>query len=64
MSDLVFESTTTMDQSSFAVWVEARPAHDGHHYELLSGRIVMTPHLRRARALGERGAPGALAVRR
>jgi hypothetical protein len=43
MSDLVFESTTTMDQSSFAVWVEARPAHDEHHYELLSGRIVMTP---------------------
>lgn len=43
MSDLVFESTTTMDQASFAAWVEARPAHDDHHYELLSGRIVMTP---------------------
>lgn len=43
MSNLVFESTTTMDQASFVAWVAARPAHDDHHYELLGGRIVMTP---------------------
>jgi Uma2 family endonuclease len=45
MSDAepVFESITTMDQATFAAWVESRPAHDLNHYELLNGRVVMMP---------------------
>ncbi len=43
MRDPIFESTTTMDQPAFAAWVGSRPPHDEHHYEPLSGRIVMTP---------------------
>jgi Uma2 family endonuclease len=43
MVEPVFESITSMDQASFAAWIEARPAHDDNHYELLNGRVVMTP---------------------
>jgi Uma2 family endonuclease len=43
MSEPVFESVTTMDQATFAAWIESRAAHDLHHYELLNGRVVMTP---------------------
>lgn len=43
MSEPVFESITTMDQASFAVWIESRPAHDANRYELLNGRVVMMP---------------------
>lgn len=43
MPEPVFESTTTMDQRSFARWIAARPPHDDNHYELLSGRVVMMP---------------------
>jgi Uma2 family endonuclease len=43
MPDPVFESVTTMDQASFALWMETRVARDDNHYELLNGRVVMTP---------------------
>lgn len=43
MSEPVFESITTMDQAQFAAWIDSRPAHDDSHYELLNGRVVMTP---------------------
>jgi Uma2 family endonuclease len=32
-----------MGPDEFARWVEARPSDDINHYELLDGRIVMTP---------------------
>jgi Uma2 family endonuclease len=44
MRDLVFESTRTVTQPEFAAWVEARArTGDIAHYELLQGRVVMTP---------------------
>lgn len=43
MPEPLFESITTMDQASFAAWIESRPAHDDNHYELLNGRVVMNP---------------------
>lgn len=43
MSEPVFESITSMDQQSFADWIDLRPRHDDNHYELLNGRVVMTP---------------------
>jgi len=43
MVEPVFESVTTMDQATFAAWIESRPAHDDNHYELLNSRVVMTP---------------------
>jgi Uma2 family endonuclease len=42
-TDLVFESTSTLTQEEFFEWVLARPASDLSHYELLHGRVVMTP---------------------
>ncbi|HET6582812.1 MAG TPA: Uma2 family endonuclease, partial [Nannocystaceae bacterium] len=42
MSEPVFESITTMDQPSFARWVAQRE-WDSYRYELLQGRVVMTP---------------------
>src|SRR5918996_5263424 len=41
--ELIFESTTCLSQDEFAAWIEKRPAHDDNHYELLNGRIVVTP---------------------
>jgi Uma2 family endonuclease len=43
MREVSFESTTTMSQASFALWVRQRPSWDGSHYELLNGRIIMNP---------------------
>ncbi|MBC8072883.1 MAG: Uma2 family endonuclease [Deltaproteobacteria bacterium] len=43
MSEPMFESINTMEQASFAAWIESRPAHDDNRYELLNGRVVMMP---------------------
>lgn len=44
MMPLVFESVDTVTQAEFFAWVEERAAQgDINHYELLNGRIVMTP---------------------
>jgi Uma2 family endonuclease len=44
MQDLVFESTRTVTQEEFAAWVDWRARMgDVSHYELLQGRVVMTP---------------------
>ncbi|HCF59899.1 MAG TPA: hypothetical protein DFS52_18140 [Myxococcales bacterium] len=43
MRELSFESTQSMGQSEFAGWVEKRARSDDHRYELLNGRVVMTP---------------------
>jgi Uma2 family endonuclease len=42
VSEPIFESITTMDQPSFAEWVRHRE-WDSYRYELLHGRVVMTP---------------------
>lgn len=41
--ELAFESTTPLSQAEFAAWIRDR--HDSHlnHYELLDGKVVMTP---------------------
>jgi Uma2 family endonuclease/molybdopterin-guanine dinucleotide biosynthesis protein A len=41
--ELAFESTTPLSQAEFAAWINER--HDSHlnHYELLDGKVVMTP---------------------
>src|SRR5215211_8505745 len=41
MHELIFESTTCLSQEEFAAWVDKR--RDDNHYELLNGRVVMTP---------------------
>jgi Uma2 family endonuclease len=42
--DLVFESTRTMTQAAFPAWLRARERWDPlNHFELLNGRVVMTP---------------------
>lgn len=41
--DVQFESTQYMGPDDFARWVEERPPSDLNHYELLNGRVVMTP---------------------
>jgi Uma2 family endonuclease len=43
LPDLAFESTRTLTPSEFAAWIERRPASDTNRYELLNGRVVMTP---------------------
>ncbi|MGI5861263.1 MAG: Uma2 family endonuclease [Myxococcales bacterium] len=43
MRELSFESTQSMGQSEFAGWVEKRAHWDDNRYELLNGRVVMTP---------------------
>ncbi len=43
LPELAFESTRTLSQEEFAAWVAARWRGDLHHYELLDGRVVMTP---------------------
>ena len=43
MAEPIFESITTMDQAEFATWIEQRSDWDVHRYELLNGRVVMTP---------------------
>lgn len=39
----VFRSEETFTQEEFRRWVENRPRADINHYELVHGRIVMTP---------------------
>ena len=36
-------SDVQLDQAAFRRWLERRPASDLNHYELIDGRIVMTP---------------------
>ena len=43
LPELAFESTRTLTQEEFAAWVAARWRGDLNHYELLDGRVVMTP---------------------
>jgi len=43
VSQTVFRSDETFTQESFRLWLDERPASDLNHYELLNGRIVMTP---------------------
>jgi Uma2 family endonuclease len=38
-----FRSEETFTQKEFRRWLDERPRSDINHYELLSGRIVMTP---------------------
>ncbi|HEV8716035.1 MAG TPA: Uma2 family endonuclease [Candidatus Binatia bacterium] len=38
-----FVSTETFTQREFKRWLDERPASDLNHYELLRGRIVMSP---------------------
>jgi len=38
-----FVSTEIFTQKEFKRWLDARPASDINHYELLHGRIVMSP---------------------
>ena len=38
-----FVSTETFTQKEFQRWLDERPASDLNHYELLRGRIVMSP---------------------
>jgi Uma2 family endonuclease len=38
-----FVSTETFTQKEFKRWLDERPASDLNHYELLRGRIVMSP---------------------
>jgi Uma2 family endonuclease len=38
-----FRSDEHFTQAEFFEWLQERPGSDPHHYELLDGRIVMTP---------------------
>jgi Uma2 family endonuclease len=42
-AETVFRSDEVFDQREFRRWVRQRPRSDVNHYELLAGRIVMTP---------------------
>jgi Uma2 family endonuclease len=42
-SETAFCSDARFDQRSFLKWLRARPRNDLNHYELIDGRIVMTP---------------------
>lgn len=43
IAETAFVSTETFTQKSFKRWVEHRPMTDANRYELVNGRIVMTP---------------------
>jgi Uma2 family endonuclease len=43
INETAFVSTATFSQKAFKRWVEKRPPADINHYELIDGRIVMTP---------------------
>jgi Uma2 family endonuclease len=43
MSELAFRSEDLFTQKQFRRWVDKRPLRDVNRYELLEGRIVMTP---------------------
>lgn len=42
-TDTAFRSDQTFDQTGFRRWLRRRSAADLNHYELIDGRIVMTP---------------------
>lgn len=42
-SETAFCSDAHFDQTSFLRWLRKRPAFDLNHYELIDGRVVMTP---------------------
>ena len=42
-ADTAFCSDETFDQNEFRRWLDERPRGDINHYELINGRIVMTP---------------------
>lgn len=42
-TETVFVSEQTFDQAQFVAWLAQRPSDDSSRYELLDGRIVMTP---------------------
>jgi Uma2 family endonuclease len=42
-AETAFCSDARFDQRSFLRWLRKRPASDLNHYELIDGRIVMTP---------------------
>jgi Uma2 family endonuclease len=41
--ETAFRSEERFSQEDFWEWLQKRPASDLHHYELIDGRIVMTP---------------------
>ena len=43
IADTAFRSDEHFDQKQFRRWLDARPASDINHYELINGRIIMTP---------------------
>jgi Uma2 family endonuclease len=43
IAETAFRSDEHFDQKQFRRWLDARPASDINHYELINGRIVMTP---------------------
>ena len=43
VAETAFISTETFTQKTFKRWVENRPMGDINRYELVSGRILMTP---------------------
>lgn len=43
IGETAFRSEEQFDQAEFRRWLDARPASDLNHYELIDGRILMTP---------------------
>jgi Uma2 family endonuclease len=43
IAETAFHSDEQFDQKQFRRWLDARPASDINHYELINGRIIMTP---------------------
>ena len=43
MAETAFQSDESFTQEEFWQWLNERPRSDINHYELLNGRIVMTP---------------------
>jgi len=42
-AETIFRSDSKFSQRTFRRWVESRPTSDVNRYELIAGRIVMTP---------------------
>lgn len=43
VAETAFHSEEQFDQEEFRLWLDCRPRSDINHYELINGRIVMTP---------------------
>jgi Uma2 family endonuclease len=43
LAETAFHSDETFTQKAFRRWLDRRPRGDVNHYELIQGRIVMTP---------------------